>query len=457
MNQATAAFIRSNANGDVRQLALRGTKDPEVDLTFALDQIAGRQTARKKLPSWAAVEGIVYPPHLSMEQCSSEQTARYKAGVAGRGRRLVDLTGGFGVDFSFMAQGFAEAVYVERQPALCDIARQNFDVLGLRQAEVVCADSEDYLRQMAPVDLIYIDPARRDSHGGRTYGISDCTPDVVALMPLLTAKADRVIIKLSPMLDWRKAVSDLGEQYVGEVHIVSVGNECKEMVVETKTLPRPLQTLQTHPRPLPVGRGVITPIACVNILSDDHIQMFHSALPSSSNNVVEALLPSSSNNGVEAGLPCSGDYSPPYREGPGVGLEGLVGLLGLGLFLYEPNASIMKAGCFAELSQHFGIAPIATNSHLFVSADEVDGFPGRTFVIDAVTTLNKRDLKVHLAGVRQANITMRNFPLTVAELRKRLKLSEGGSTYIFATTLANGEKVLLICSKKATPLQQRRA
>ena len=418
MNQATAAFIRSNADGDVRQLALRGTKDPEVDLTFALDQIAGRQTARKKLPSWAAVEGIVYPPHLSMEQCSSEQTARYKAGVAGRGRRLVDLTGGFGVDFSFMAQGFAEAVYVERQPALCDIARQNFDVLGLRQAEVVCADSEDYLRQMAPVDLIYIDPARRDTHGGRTYGISDCTPDVIALKPLLTAKARRVIIKLSPMLDWRKAVSDLGEQYVGKVHIVSVGNECKELLLET------------HPRPLPVGRGVITPIACVNILSDDYIQTFHSALPSSSNNVVEALLSR------------SGNYSPPYREGPGEGL-----------FLYEPNASIMKAGCFAELSQHYGIAPVARDSHLFVSADEVDDFPGRSFVIDAVTTLNKRDLKVHLAGIRQANITVRNFPLSVAELRKRLKLSEGGSTYIFATTLANGEKVLLICSKKATPPQ----
>ena len=291
MNQATAAFIRSNADGDVRQLALRGTKDPEVDLTFALDQIAGRQTARKKLPSWAAVEGIVYPP-------------------AGRGRRLVDLTGGFGVDFSFMAQGFAEAVYVERQPALCDIARQNFDVLGLRQAEVVCADSEDYLRQMAPVDLIYIDPARRDTHGGRTYGISDCTPDVIALKPLLTAKARRVIIKLSPMLDWRKAVSDLGEQYVGKVHIVSVGNECKELLLET------------HPRPLPVGRGVITPIACVNILFDDYIQTFHSALPSSSNNVVEALLSR------------SGNYSPPYREGPGEGL-----------FLYEPNASIMHSTC----------------------------------------------------------------------------------------------------------------
>ena len=410
MNQATATFIRSNADGDVRQLALRGTKDPEVDLTFALDQIAGRQTARKKLPSWAAVEGIVYPPHLSMEQCSSEQTARYKAGVAGRGRRLVDLTGGFGVDFSFMAQGFAEAVYVERQPALCDIARQNFDVLGLRQAEVVCADSEDYLRQMAPVDLIYIDPARRDSHGGRTYGISDCTPDVVALMPLLTAKARRVIIKLSPMLDWRKAVSDLGEQYVGEVHIVSVGNECKELLLET------------HPRPLPAGRGVDTQISCVNILPDDHIQMF------------------------QLSVPCRSNYSPPLREGPGVGL-----------FLHEPNASIMKAGCFAELSQHFGIAPIAMNSHLFVSADMVDDFPGRTFQIDDVTSLNKRELKEKIGGLTQANITVRNFPLTVAELRKRLKLSEGGSTYIFATTLANGEKVLLICHKTATPLQQRRA
>ena len=411
MNQATAAFIRSNADGDVRQLALRGTKDPEVDLTFALDQIAGRQTARKKLPSWAAVEGIVYPPHLSMEQCSSEQTARYKAGVAGRGRRLVDLTGGFGVDFSFMAQGFAEAVYVERQPALCDIARQNFDVLGLRQAKVVCADSEDYLRQMAPVDLIYIDPARRDTHGGRTYGISDCTPDVIALKPLLTAKARRVIIKLSPMLDWRKAVSDLGEQYVGKVHIVSVGNECKELLLET------------HPRPLPVGRGVDTQISCVNILPGNHIQTFQSSVL------------------------CKSNYTPPYREGPGVGLLGV----GLCLFLYEPNASIMKAGCFAELSQHFGIAPIAMNSHLFVSADMVNDFPGRTFQIDAVTSLNKRELKEKTGGLTQANITVRNFPLSVAELRKRLKLSEGGSTYIFATTLANGEKVLLICHKTATP------
>ena len=229
MNQATTDFINEHADDDVRQLALRGTKNPDVDLTFALEQIAGRQAARRKLPTWAATTGIVYPPHLSMEQCSSEQTARYKAKLAGRGKRIVDLTGGFGVDFSFMAQGFSHAVYVERQANLCEIARQNFEVLGLVQAEVVCADSTDYLQTMSHADVIYIDPARRDNHGGRTYSISDCTPDVIALKQLLMEKADQVVIKLSPMLDWRKAISDLGESHVQEVHIVSVGNECKEL------------------------------------------------------------------------------------------------------------------------------------------------------------------------------------------------------------------------------------
>ena len=214
MNESTALFIHKHTDDDIRQLALRGTKDPEVDLPFALDQIAGRQTARRKLPTWAKTEGIIYPPHLSMEQCSSEQTARYKAAITGQGRRMIDLTGGFGVDFSFMARNFKEAVYVERQEHLCRIARENFQLLGLTQAEVVCCDAVDYLQNMAHADVIYIDPARRDGHGGRTYGISDCTPDVIVLRPLLLEKADCIIIKLSPMLDWRKAVSDLGEDFV---------------------------------------------------------------------------------------------------------------------------------------------------------------------------------------------------------------------------------------------------
>ena len=230
-NEATIRFVLDHREEDVRALALRGSRDKDVDLPWALDQIQGWQAARRKLPSWAAIDGIVYPPHLSMEQCSSEQTARYKAEMAGRGQRLVDLTGGFGVDFSVMARGFAEAVYVERQAPLCEIAADNFRLLGLQQATVVCADGTDYLQTMPQADLIYIDPARRDDHGGRTYGIADCTPNVLSIRDLLMEKAERVLIKLSPMLDWRKAVTDLGPQYVREVHIVSVANECKELLI----------------------------------------------------------------------------------------------------------------------------------------------------------------------------------------------------------------------------------
>lgn len=387
MNQATIDFIRNHADDDVRQLALRGTKNPEVDLPFALDQIAGRQTAKRKLPSWADTEGIVYPPHLSMEQCSSEQTACYKAEMAGRGHRLVDLTGGFGVDFSVMAQGFAEAVYVERQAPLCEIAADNFRLLGLHQATVVCADGTDYLQTMPQADLIYIDPARRDDHGGRTYGIADCTPNVLSIRDLLLEKAERVLIKLSPMLDWRKAVSDLGSQYVREVHIVSVANECKELLIL-------------------LSPGTSFRLVCAN-----------------DNTKFEAHLSHESHE----------SHWPHWPHNPH--------------YLYSPNASIMKAGCFAELATRFSLNQLAQNSHLFVSDKLVEDFPGRIFHVDAVTTMNKHDLRHHLQRLTQANIAVRNFPLSVAELRKRLKLSEGGSTYIFATTLADGKKVLLICSR----------
>ena len=396
MNQATADFIRLNADADVRQLALRGTKVPEIDLPFALDQIAGRQTARRKLPSWAAIDGIIYPPHLSMEQCSSEQTARYKAQVltdkccTKDGTCFVDLTGGFGVDFAILAQALSSYiqhfVYVERQEHLCAVAKENFQRLGLSHAEVVCADSVDYLQTMKSAEIIFLDPARRDGHGSRTYGISDCTPDVLQLRDMLLQKARYVLLKLSPMLDWRKTISDLGEQYVREIHIVSVHNECKELLVL-------------------LGQGEGVKLICAN---DDN------------RFVVET-------DGIAETIP----FDNPCAE----------------KYLYEPNASIMKAGCFAELSQNFAIAPIAKNSHLFISPDFIDDFPGRIFQIQAVSSLNKRELKENLRDITQANITVRNFPLSVAELRHRLKLSEGGSTYIFATTLASGDRVLLICRK----------
>lgn len=391
MNQATIDFIHEHAEADVRQLALQGTKNPEVDLSFALEQIAGRQKAKTKLPSWAAVDGIVYPPHLSMEQCSSEQTARYKALIAGKGALIVDLTAGFGVDMAFMSQGFQKAVHVERQAPLCAISSENYKLLGLNHIEVICADGIDYLHQLEHADLIFLDPARRDDHGARTYGIADCTPNVLELRDELFEKADRVMLKLSPMLDWRKAVEDLG--HVNEVHIVSVDNECKELLLILSKEKKPLKLL------------------CVN---NDQVFEGDQGDWLNERSIAEIRVP----------VPMSSQA-----------------------YLFEPNASIMKAGCFTLLEQRFNVSQLDKNSHLFVSNHDISDFPGRRFTIEKTTSMNKRELKTALAGIDKANITVRNFPLSVAELRKRLKLKDGGNLYLFATTLADGQHQLFLCRK----------
>ena len=391
MNQATIDFIHIHAEADVRQLALQGTKNPEVDLTFALEQIAGRQKAKTKLPSWAAVDGIVYPPHLSMEQCSSEQTARYKALIAGKGTLIVDLTAGFGVDMAFMSQGFQKAIYVERQAPLCAISSENFKLLGLNHIEVICADGIDYLHQLEHADLIFLDPARRDNHGARTYGIADCTPNVLELRDELLKKADRVMLKLSPMLDWRKAVEDLG--HVNEVHIVSVDNECKELLLILSKEKKPLK------------------LFCVN---NDQVFEGDQGDWLNERSIAEIRVP----------VPMSSQA-----------------------YLFEPNVSIMKAGCFTLLEQRFNVSQLDKNSHLFVSDKDCSDFPGRRFTIEKTTSMNKRELKTALAGIDKANITVRNFPLSVAELRKRLKLKDGGNLYLFATTLADGQHQLFLCRK----------
>ena len=404
MNEATREFVRKHREDDVRLLALRGTKDPEVDLAFALQQIDGHRRALEKLPSWATVEGIVWPPHLSMEQCSSEQTARYKAEVAGSGETFVDLTAGFGVDAAFIAQGFQKAVCVELQPELCAISSENFQLMGLHQIEVVNGNGVDYLHTMPPADLIFIDPARRDEHGGRTYGIADCTPNVLEIIDELLEKAQRVMIKLSPMLDWRKAVEDIGRQHVSAVHIVSVNNECKELIIEVM-----LSRKETK-------------VVCVNLLSDGSRECFE----------FDADAPSPKEPSYPSCVP---SLASDQRSSA------------LSHLLYVPNASVMKAGCFDWVASRYGVVQADRNSHLFLSDREVDGFPGRGFIVEKVSSMNKRDLKESLAGVTHANIAVRNFPLSVADLRKRLKLQDGGDTYIFATTLENLGHRLLICRK----------
>ncbi len=393
INEKTWDFIRQHADDDVRKLALQGVKNAEVDLQMALQQIAGRQTARRKLPSWAEVDGIVYPPHLNMEQCSSEQTARYKAQIVNGqsvNGQLVDLTGGFGVDFYWISQGFQHRSYIEQNEQLCAISSQNFGQLGL-DCSICCCDAVSYLTTMPHVDLIYMDPARRNEHGGRTYGIEDCTPNVLELQPLLMEKADRVLLKLSPMLDWRKAVEDL--KYVNEVHIVSVDNECKELLLL-------LDKVHTDLR-----------VVCVNFNKDG-----------------EQLFEASERNGLSLG-------------------EKRRFAIGETAFLYEPNASIMKAGCFEEVEQRFPVQQISQNSHLFLSSVEIEDFPGRKFQILSVSSMNKQELRIALKDIERANISVRNFPLSVDQLRKKLKLKDGGYVYIFATTMEDGEHRLFICRK----------
>ena len=515
MNQATQDFIRQHQDEDVRQLAFLGSKYPEVNMPFALDQIRGRKMAHVKLPRWASIEGIIYPPHISMEQCSSEQAALYKAELAARLLGLsvsssenekecekasnshfskicefagkgavdsefakngatyekqqiltepgedvnetkeevsesdfseeigfVDLTGGFGVDFSYIASRLGmKSMYVERQAHLCEAAKENFERLGLKNVSVKNGDgievlhsfhskknaasdflgiteeqSQSLLKTNLGLKLIFIDPARRDDAGNKVVSLKDCTPDVTVLQEEMLSKADYVIIKLSPMLDWHRAVSELS--HVREVHIVSVNNECKELLLVLSA--RNMGMNMVSGTDLGAKYDENLRIFCINDSQSfvcDETEMASSAVKIASPDKI---------------------VSSDRITSPALG-----GMQ----YLYEPNASLMKAGCFGVLSERYDAKMLSKNSHLFVSEDSVEAFPGRTFRIIAVSSFNKKELKRQLSGITKANIATRNFPLSVAELRKRLKLKDGGETYIFATTLSDESHVLVICER----------
>lgn len=523
MNQATLDFIRQHQDDDVRQLAFLGSKYPEVDMPFALDQIRGRKMARVKLPRWASIDGIIYPPHISMEQCSSEQTALYKAELAarllglspsssengeekekesenasnlhlseicefaGKGAvdsefakneatckkqqilteleenvneikeepyegdfseetEFVDLTGGFGVDFSYIASRLGvKSMYVERQAHLCEAAKENFGRLGLKNAIVKNGDGIEVLHSFASkkeaaasdalgitedqsqsllktnlgLKLIFIDPARRDDAGNKVVSLKDCTPDVTLLQEEMLSKADYVIIKLSPMLDWHRAVSELN--CVKEVHIISVNNECKELLLVLSA--RNMDDMRASSADGESGEDEI-----------DGAEGTDGEVKHAGNLRIYCINDAQSFVCDELDMESSSVKIAPST------LEEM-------LYLYEPNASLMKAGCFSVLSERYGARMLSKNSHLFVSREPIAVFPGRSFRIIVVSSFNKKELKRHLSGITKANIATRNFPLSVAELRKRLKLKDGGETYIFATTLSDESHVLMITEK----------
>ena len=386
MDSITKQYIRENLNTDVPTLALK--KAPVgTDVSLALRQIEARQLLRKKVPSWSENEELLFPPHLSIEQCSSEASALYKASLL-QGRSFADLTGGLGIDTCFISQHFQQADYVERQAELCDLARHNFEVLKAN-VNVRNETAEDYLSRCEPKNCIFIDPARRDEYGRKTVSISDCTPDVAALQDLLLEKAETVMVKLSPMLDISKALTEL--RHVKEVHVVAVANECKELDIVMER-----------------AFGGEPQFVCVNLLTAQPELRFTQE--------EERLCPSRIADGVSH-------------------------------YLYEPNPAVLKAGCFKLLAQRYDVFKLHKNSNLYTSERLVPDFPGRVFVVEGWAPYNKKVRQTLLHDVDKASVAVRNFPLSVAELRKALKIGDGDKTYLFATTL-NGEQKVVIRTKK---------
>lgn len=383
-------FISQHADDDIRTLALRSKAFPDIDMQMAIQQISGRKIAKNKIPSWYANEDIIYPKHLSLEQCSSEYTARFKADIC-NGNSMIDLTGGLGVDIAFISENFNSNTYVEQQKELTNIAKHNFSMLGLN-INVVCDDSLNYLKSMDAVDLIYIDPARRDTSGQKTVLIEDCTPNIIEIKELLKTKANRVMIKLSPMLDISLAIKSLNGD-VSEVYIISHQNECKELIFI-----------------IDKNKSTEAIYNCINIRTNwtDRFSFTREEEETSTIEYTDKALK----------------------------------------YLYEPNSAIIKAGAYKSIARDSGLKKLHPSSHLYTSDSFINDFQGRKFIVDNISTLNKKELKGALGTLQKANITTRNFPLTVEEIRKRTKLKDGGDIYIFATTLSD-EKKVLIFSRKA--------
>ncbi len=388
-------FIRENEDKEISEIALRLKKGSfdAIHVNFILNQISGRKISKKKIPSWYANENIIYPIHLSIEQSSSEKTSRYKASLINEKlKTFVDLTGGFGVDFYYLSQNFERSVYVEQNYDLCNFANNNFDTLNLTNYEIINGDGVDYLKNSLHfADVIYIDPARRDTTGRKIFRIEDCTPNILDIQDILLKKSKKVIIKFSPMLDIKQALGVMPK--VEEVHVVSVDNECKELLFVLSDTNN--ETIKLY---------------AVNLKKDDSSDVFSFEFNDELNS--KAILASN-----------------------------------LHKYLYEPNSSILKAGAYNYISEYYSLLKLDNNSHLYTSDNLFTDFPGRIFKIIDSFSPNKNNIRDFVKKNNKANITTRNYPLSVAEIRKEYKIQDGGDIYIFATTMSPDIKVWIVCDK----------
>lgn len=385
-------FVKEHAADDLTRLLLSASRYPTIDISFAVEQIASRRQIKEKLPMWYANDALLFPSKISAEQCSSEQTASYKQRLVKESDRLCDLTGGLGIDSFYFSRKAAHVTYIERFPAYCEAACHNFASLEATNITIVEGDSTELLAELPQFDIFYIDPARRGEGNKRVYALTDCEPDLPALLPELFRHAPKVIAKLSPMADIRLTLDLLPG--TTEIHILSVRNECKELlfVVESQA-------------------ETSSPIVhCINFNSAGREEIFAFSLQDE--------------QGEELHL---------ARQ--------------MKRYFYESNASLLKAGAFKSIASCFGVEKLHVSSHLYTSDELVEDFPGRRFVVEEVYPFTGKLCKNISKDIPQANITVRNFPLSVEELRKRTKIRDGGEVYLFATTLADNSKILVKCRK----------
>lgn len=389
MTPALMAFIQAHLSDDPDRLLLSASRYPEIDMPFVVAQITARRQIKEKLPTWYQQEQLLFPAKIAAEQCSSEQTALYKQQLVNEGDTLCDLTGGLGIDSYYFSRRVKQVYYIERFSHYCEVARANMATLGARNVEVLEGDSTQLLDQLPPIDLFYVDPARRGEGNKRMFALSDCEPDLTQLLPCLLAKAPRVIAKLSPMADLRQTLALLPTTQA--IHILSVKNECKELLFVIGREPQVAEV----------------PIYCVHLTKS----------ATSDERFVCSL---------EAEQQAPSHLATTIRH-----------------YLYEPNPSLLKAGAFKQVACQFPVEKLHVSSHLYTSDHYVDRFPGRRFEVDEVIPFHSKSCKQLASQSLQANVTTRNFPLTVDALRKKCRIREGGDVYLFATTGPKEEKLLI--------------
>ncbi|WP_303310228.1 class I SAM-dependent methyltransferase [Hymenobacter sp. BT730] len=389
--EAARQYVADHLHEDPAKLALQARRYPGLPVPELVRQIQARQKARTKLPAWAANPDLIFPPALSVEQASSDRTAAFKASLVSGASLLADLTGGFGVDSSFFAGQVEEVHYVERNPELVAVVEYNLQQLGIHNVVCHADDAVAFLKHTEQhFDWLYLDPARRDTAARKIFRLQDCEPDILRLMPLLLHKADRVLLKTSPMLDIEQALEELA--HVRRLWVVAVDNECKEVLYELGQKP-----------------AVDPERFTVNLRRDGTQQEFRL------NRAREARA-----------IP---RYAEPQQ------------------YLYEPNSAILKAGGFRSIGTAFELLKLHQHSHLYTSDTLRADFPGRIFRIRAAERYDRDALRAHLGPELRAHVTTRNFPDSVADFRHRTGIREGGELYLFATTDLRGRLMVLVCEK----------